>query len=49
MALRWKLMVGRNDPFLANNSHLSEHLNRRGIGHEFHVWGERAALAHRQR
>jgi esterase/lipase superfamily enzyme len=36
------LVVGRDDPFLANNCHLSEHLNQRGIPHEFHIWDGRA-------
>jgi esterase/lipase superfamily enzyme len=39
------LVVGRDDPFLPNNQHLSEHLNQRGIPHEFHVWDGRAHKA----
>jgi esterase/lipase superfamily enzyme len=46
--LRWMhivLAVGRDDPFLANNCHLSEHLKQRGVPHEFHLWDGRAHKA----
>jgi esterase/lipase superfamily enzyme len=36
------LVVGQDDPFLPNNRHLSEHLRRQGVPHEFHVWDGRA-------
>ena len=36
------LVIGQDDPFLHNNIHLSEILNGKGIGHDLHVWEERA-------
>lgn len=34
--------IGRNDPFLDNNRHLSQVLKHKGIAHELHEWEERA-------
>lgn len=36
------LVIGREDPFLDNNMFLSGLLNEKGIGHQLHVWDERA-------
>jgi esterase/lipase superfamily enzyme len=36
------LVVGREDPFLGNNEHLSREMWRKGVGHELHLWDGRA-------
>lgn len=36
------LVVGREDPFLQNNVHLSRLLHEKGVGHKLHLWDERA-------
>jgi len=36
------LVIGREDPFLDNNLHLSGILREKGVGHDLHVWDERA-------
>lgn len=37
--------IGKEDPFLANNHHLSELLQSKGIPHVMHEWGGRAHRA----
>lgn len=39
------LVVGREDPFLDNNRHLSAILRDKGIAHEYYEWDERAHRA----
>lgn len=39
------LTIGRDDPFLDNNYHLSHILNEKGVGHALHVWDGRAHRA----
>ncbi len=39
------IVIGADDPFLANNRHLSALLHAKGIGHKFHVWRGRAHRA----
>ena len=39
------LAVGRDDPFLGNNIHLSRLLAEKGVHHELHVWDGRAHRA----
>lgn len=39
------LVIGADDPFLANNRHLSEPLAANEIGHRLHVWQGRAHRA----
>ncbi len=36
------LVVGKEDPFLDNNRHLSGLLNDKGISHHLHLWDDRA-------
>jgi esterase/lipase superfamily enzyme len=36
------LVIGKEDPFLDNNRHLSEILWRKGVWHALHEWEERA-------
>ena len=36
------MVIGRKDPFLNNNLHMSRLLNEKGIKHELHLWDERA-------
>ncbi len=36
------LAIGRDDPFMKNNQHLSELLTLRGVAHEIHMWDGRA-------
>ena len=36
------LVIGDQDPFLANNRHLSEQLAGKGVPHRLHVWEGRA-------
>ncbi len=36
------LVIGKEDPFLENNIQLSEILNSKGIGHDLHIWDDRA-------
>lgn len=36
------LVIGREDPFLENNRHLSHTLGAKGIPHRLHEWDERA-------
>lgn len=36
------LVIGREDPFLDNNLHMSQLLNQKGIHHNLHLWDERA-------
>ncbi|TDP01242.1 esterase family protein [Marinomonas balearica] len=36
------LVIGKEDPFLDNNLHLSQILNEKGIDHQLHLWEERA-------
>ena len=36
------LVIGREDPFLENNRHLSEILWNMGVSHSLHEWDERA-------
>lgn len=36
------MVIGQQDPFLANNIHLSEILNNKGISHQLHQWQDRA-------
>ncbi len=36
------LVIGREDPFLANNIHMSRTLHKKRIKHELHIWDERA-------
>lgn len=36
------LVVGRDDPFLDNNRHLSETLWAKGVAHRFEIWDGRA-------
>lgn len=38
----WVFVVGREDPFLGNNLHLSSILNGKGIPHRLHIWDGRA-------
>lgn len=40
------LVIGREDPFLGNNLHLSEILNNKGIEHHLAIWNDRAHRAH---
>jgi esterase/lipase superfamily enzyme len=40
------LVVGDEDPFLANNRQFSDLLRQKGIGHAFHVWQGRAHRGH---
>lgn len=35
-------VIGRDDPFLHNNMHMSEVLNNKNVHHQLHVWDERA-------
>ena len=37
--------IGKADPFLENNCHLSRLLNDKGIGHHLHFWEGRAHRA----
>ncbi|MFM8332728.1 MAG: esterase family protein [Candidatus Methylumidiphilus sp.] len=39
------LTIGRDDPFLDNNYHLSHILNEKGVAHALHVWDGRAHRA----
>lgn len=36
------LTIGRDDPFIDNNRHLSQLLARKHVGHHMHVWDGRA-------
>lgn len=36
------LVIGKEDPFLSNNLHLSDTLNEKGIRHNLHIWDDRA-------
>ena len=36
------LVIGKEDPFLNNNVHLSSVLNSKGINHNLHIWDHRA-------
>ena len=36
------LVIGKEDPFLGNNHHLSQILHSKGIAHQFFEWEERA-------
>jgi esterase/lipase superfamily enzyme len=36
------LVIGREDPFIANNQHLSQHLWNKNVRHDLHVWDGRA-------
>lgn len=36
------MVIGREDPFLDNNLHLSATLHRLGVHHQLHQWDERA-------
>lgn len=36
------MVIGRDDPFLQNNQHISSVLDDKGISHNLHVWDERA-------
>ena len=36
------LVIGREDPFLQNNFHLSRLLHEKGVAHNLHLWDERA-------
>jgi esterase/lipase superfamily enzyme len=36
------LVIGKEDPFLGNNHHLSNILHNKGINHQLHEWGGRA-------
>jgi len=36
------LTIGRDDPFLDNNLHLSRVLGEKGIHHALHIWDGRA-------
>lgn len=36
------LVIGKEDPFIGNNEHLSNILNSKGIDHQLHYWDERA-------
>lgn len=36
------LVIGREDPFLDNNLHLSRILQDKGVSHDLHIWDERA-------
>ena len=40
--MKFTLVIGQEDPFLQNNQHLSEHLRRRGVQNDLHVWEGRA-------
>lgn len=40
------MVIGREDPFLDNNLHLSSVLGEKGISHHIHVWDERAHRGH---
>jgi esterase/lipase superfamily enzyme len=39
------LAIGREDPFLANNHHLSRLLGEKGVHHQLHLWDGRAHRA----
>lgn len=39
------MVIGREDPFLNNNQHLSHVLYQKGIQHQLHIWDERAHRA----
>lgn len=36
------LVIGRDDPFLGNNHHLSQILHSKGLPHQIHEWDDRA-------
>lgn len=36
------LVIGKEDPFLGNNHHLSQILQQKGINHQLHEWDDRA-------
>lgn len=36
------MVIGKEDPFLDNNYHISNILNDKGISHDLHVWDDRA-------
>lgn len=40
------LVIGREDPFLHNNLHLSQVLKEKGVSHDLHLWDERAHSGH---
>lgn len=40
------LVIGREDPFLDNNLHMSQLLTDKGIQHNLHIWDERAHRAY---
>lgn len=40
------IVIGREDPFLDNNLHLSHILHQKGIAHALHIWGSRAHSAY---
>lgn len=40
------MTIGKEDPFLENNIHLSEILNQKGITHQLHQWEGRAHRGH---
>lgn len=40
------LTIGKQDPFLDNNHHLSRILTAKGIGHSLHEWDGRAHTGH---
>lgn len=37
-----QLIIGKEDPFLDNNMHISQILKDKGIEHNLHVWNDRA-------
>lgn len=43
------LVIGRDDPFLANNVQLSHALTLKGVPHRLHVWDGRAHQGHHWR
>lgn len=40
------LVIGKDDPFLANNQHLSSILSNKGINHQLVCWNDRAHSAY---
>ena len=40
------MAIGKQDPFLDNNLHMSQVLRDKGVDHQLHLWEDRAHSGH---